>query len=71
MCIIGIDLGVTAKHRAIIADDRAQFLSPIIKLRTRMEDLDRLLARARQGTDPVTPLLSPSRYSTGTRSPTY
>lgn len=54
MRIIGIDLGVTAKHRAIIADDRGQFLSPVIKFRTKMEDLDRLLARARQGTDPDT-----------------
>ena len=30
MRIIGIDLGVTAKHRAVIADERGHFISPII-----------------------------------------
>jgi transposase len=56
MRIIGIDLAVTAKHRAIIADERGQFISPIIKFETRLGDLDRLRARARQGTDPDDPL---------------
>jgi transposase len=56
MSIIGIDLGVTAKHRAIIADDRGRFISPIIKLETQVRDLDRLRARARAGAEPDEPL---------------
>ena len=56
MSIIGIDLGVTAKHRAIIADERGRFISPIIKLETRVGDLDQLQARAREGTEPDEPL---------------
>ena len=52
MCIIGIDLGVTAKHRAIIADETGHFTSPIIKFRTQLPDLERLYARARAGMEP-------------------
>ena len=50
--VIGIDLGVTAKHRAIIADERSQFISPIIRFASRLADLDRLRARALQGAEP-------------------
>ena len=42
MRIIGIDLATTAKHRAIIADGRSQFISPLIKFDTRLADLERL-----------------------------
>lgn len=52
MSTIGIDLGVTAKHRAIIADERGRFTSPIIKFRSRLPDLDRLHARVRAGMEP-------------------
>lgn len=56
MSIIGIDLGVTAKHRAVIADERGRFIGPTIKFETRMRDLERLQARAREGTEPGEPL---------------
>jgi transposase len=50
--IIGIDLATTAKHRAIIADGRSQFVSPVIELSTRLADLERLRARALKGAEP-------------------
>jgi transposase len=52
MRIIGIDLATTAKHRAIIADGRSRFVSPLIKFDTRLADLERLRARALEGTAP-------------------
>ncbi len=52
MRILGIDLAVTAKHRAILGDGRGRFISPIIKFRTRQADLERLYTRARQGMEP-------------------
>jgi len=50
MRIIGIDLATTAKHRAIIADGRSQFISSLIKFDTRLTDLERLRTRALAGT---------------------
>jgi len=52
MRIIGIDLATTAKHRAIIADGRSRFISPLLKLDTRLADLEQLRARALEGTEP-------------------
>ena len=52
MRIIGIDLGVTAKHRAIIVDERSQFISPVIQFETQLAELERLRARALDGADP-------------------
>ncbi len=57
MRIIGIDLGVTAKHRAIIADERGRFVSRVIKFETRLPELERLTRLAREGVDPATPLV--------------
>jgi transposase len=57
MRIIGIDLGVTAKHRAIVADERSQFISPIVKFASRLADLENLRARALQGTEQDCPLV--------------
>ena len=49
MRIIGIDLAVKADHRAVIVDGRGRFLTPVLTLATRAEELARLLARARDG----------------------
>ena len=49
MRILGIDLATRAKHRAIIANERGHFISPIIKFRTRSSDLERLYIRSRNG----------------------
>ncbi|HUW11039.1 MAG TPA: hypothetical protein VM537_15015, partial [Anaerolineae bacterium] len=47
MRTIGIDLAVAGQHKAIVVDDRGEFVSPLLKLSTLPSDLDRLLARAR------------------------
>jgi transposase len=52
MRIIGIDLATTAKHRAVVANERSRFISPVIRLETRMADLVRLRARALDGAKP-------------------
>lgn len=46
MRIIGIDLATTAKHQAIVANERSRFISPVIKFETRVAELERLGARA-------------------------
>ncbi len=57
MRIIGIDLAVTAKHRAIIARQDGKFISPIIKFETRLDELDDLLRRAQRETESDCPLV--------------
>jgi transposase len=52
MRIIGIDLATTAKHRAVVANERSRFISSVIKFETRMADLVRLEARALEGAKP-------------------
>lgn len=48
--IIGIDLAVTAAHKAIILDPaKGQFVGQPFKFRTKPQALDRLLQRARKG----------------------
>jgi transposase len=49
MRTIGLDLAIQAEHKAIVADERGQFLTPLLKLSTRANELDQLLARARDG----------------------
>jgi len=49
MRIIGIDLAVKAEHRAVVVDARGHCLTPVLKITTRAEALDRLLTRAREG----------------------
>ena len=57
MRILGIDLAVAAQHRAILADERGRFISPLMKFRTCVADLDRLYATARQGMASDEPLV--------------
>lgn len=49
MRILGIDLAVTAEHRAILCDEQGQFVSRLLKFRTRQADLEQVYALARQG----------------------
>jgi len=49
MRIIGMDLAVKAEHRAVVVDARGRFVTPVLKVTTQAEDLERLLARAREG----------------------
>ena len=57
MRILGIDLAVTAKHRAILADERGRFISPLLRFRTCQADLERVYALARQGMASEEPLV--------------
>jgi transposase len=50
MRTLGIDLAITAEHRAIVRDGHGRWVTPVLKFRTRVADLDQLLARAREGT---------------------
>lgn len=57
MRIIGIDLAVTAKHKAIILDERSRFISPVIRFDTELAALDQLRERALEGTEPNSKLV--------------
>jgi len=57
MRILGIDLAVTARHRAILADERGRFISRLLKFRTCEADLDRVYATARKGMASDEPLV--------------
>ena len=56
MRILGIDLAVVAKHRAILADERGRFIGRLVKFRTCQADLERVYALARRGMTPDEPL---------------
>ncbi len=49
MRTIGIDLALEASHKAVVADEHGQRLTPVIRLSTDPVDLERLLQRARHG----------------------
>ncbi len=49
MRTIGIDLALTAAHKAVVADAQGHFLTPVLTFTTSPADLERLLARARDG----------------------
>lgn len=46
---IGIDLAITGPHKAVVADERGQYLTSIIKFHPQAHEIDQLLARAREG----------------------
>lgn len=56
MRTIGLDLAISGTHKAVIADEQAHFISPVIRLSTDPDDLDRLVRRAREGAEPDEPL---------------
>jgi transposase len=47
MRTIGIDLAVRAEHRAVVADERGEYVTPVVSFRTAPIELDQLLAQAR------------------------
>ncbi len=51
MRTIGIDLALTAAHKAVVMDEHQHYVTPVISFHTRTTDLDGLLTRARQGAD--------------------
>src|SRR5258708_1670320 len=49
MYTIGLDLAVQAAHKAVVTDEQGCFLTPILTVHTRPDELDQLLVRARNG----------------------
>ena len=47
MRTIGIDLAVRAEHRAVVADERGEYVTPVVSFHTAPVELERLLAQAR------------------------
>lgn len=59
MRIIGIDLAVSASHKAMILDPACnQFIGKQISFRSRPEDMERLLQRARKGAPANVPIIA-------------
>lgn len=49
MYTIGLDLAVQAAHKAVVVDEQGNFLTPLLTVHTRPDELDHLLRRARNG----------------------
>jgi len=49
MRTIGLDLGVAAAHKAVVADAQGQFVTPLLTVWTHPAELAQLLTRAREG----------------------
>jgi transposase len=47
MRTIGIDLAVRAEHRAVVADEHGEYVTPVVFFHTAPVELDRLLVQAR------------------------
>lgn len=56
MRTIGIDLAVSAAHKAIVMEADGRFVTPVLPFRTRWEEIEQLVQRAREGVDPDLPL---------------
>lgn len=52
MRIIGLDLALAGRHKAVVADARGQPLTPVLAIHTRAADLARLMERAREHAAP-------------------
>jgi transposase len=56
MRTLGIDLGVSAAHKAIVVNEYGQFVTAPISFHTRWEEIERVVVRAREGVTPNYPL---------------
>ncbi len=56
MRTLGIDLAVAAAHKAIVVDANGKFVPPTLSFHTRWDDIERVVARAREGVTPDCPL---------------
>ena len=56
MRTIGIDLAVTAAHKAVVMAENGQFVTPVISFRSRWAEIEELVARAREGVEVEHPL---------------
>jgi transposase len=51
MRTIGVDLAVQGAHKAIVADERGHYITPVLKFYPEAEQLDWLITRAREGAE--------------------
>ncbi len=56
MRTIGIDLAVTAAHKAVVMAPDGQFLTPVLSFQTNWDQIEHLVSRAREGVAPDYPL---------------
>ncbi|HUT15588.1 MAG TPA: IS110 family transposase [Anaerolineae bacterium] len=56
MRTIGIDLAVSAVHKAVVMDESGREVSPIVSFRSRWAEIQGLVERAREGVEPDHPL---------------
>ena len=56
MRTVGIDLGVSAAHKAIVVDEYGQFVTSPITFHTQWEEIEKVIVRAREGVTPDYPL---------------
>jgi transposase len=56
MRTIGIDLAVTAAHKAVVMAKNGRFVTPVISFRSRWEEIEGLVAQAREGVEADHPL---------------
>ncbi|KPL21223.1 MAG: hypothetical protein AMJ93_10140 [Anaerolineae bacterium SM23_84] len=57
MRTIGVDLAVQGAHKAIVADERGHYITPVLKFYAEAEQLDRLITRACEGAEDLTLLV--------------
>jgi transposase len=57
MRIIGLDLAITSAHKAIVMDEKGQYLTPVFAVLSWAEELAGLLRRAREGEAEDCPLV--------------
>ena len=56
MRTIGIDLAITAAHKAIVMEADGTWVTPVLSFHTRRDEIERLVSRAREGIPPDDPL---------------
>jgi transposase len=56
MRTIGIDLAVTAAHKAVVMTESGRFVTPVISFRSCWEEIEDLVAQAREGVEEEYPL---------------
>jgi transposase len=56
MRTLGIDLAVTAAHKAVVVNEYGQFVTPPVSFHTQWEEIEKVIARAREGVTPDYPL---------------
>ena len=49
MRIIGLDLAISSAHKAIVMDEKGQYLTPVFAVQSWAQELAGLLRRAREG----------------------